>query len=47
MSYIPQETGWSLEAKLLDQILKEIKRLQTIVSKGITYPTTTTTTTHP
>ena len=46
MSNIPQQIGWSTEAKLLQEILKEIKRLQSIVSKiGIT--TTTTTTAHP
>lgn len=40
---ISKQIGWSNEANLLYEILKEIKKLQGIVSKiGVTTTTTTT-----
>lgn len=43
MSGISKQIGWSNEANLLHEILKEIKKLQGIVSKiGVTTTTTTT-----
>lgn len=42
---ISKQIGWSNEANLLYEILKEIKKLQAITSKvGITTTTTTTAT---
>jgi len=46
---VSKQTGWSNESNLLYEILQEIKRLQSIVTKltVTTVPaTTTTTTTH-
>ena len=39
------QIGWSVEAKLLNRILKQLEALTKVVSSGVTYPTTTTTTT--
>jgi hypothetical protein len=39
------QIGWSVEAKLLNSILKKLDQLTKVVSAGVTYPTTTTTTT--
>lgn len=44
MSYIPQQIGWSQEAKLLYEILKKIDTLIKVSADGPI--TTTTTTTH-
>lgn len=43
MGTTPQQIGWSQEAKLLQEILKEIKRLQSIVNKLVVTTTSTTT----
>lgn len=45
MGYIPQQIGWSQESKLLQQIIKQLVRINAIAGKGSTPATTTTTTT--
>lgn len=37
------QIGWSVEAKLLNSILKKLDQLTKVVSAGNTYTTTTTT----
>ena len=44
MSYIPQQTGWSQESKLLQEIIKQLARINASLCSG-PCPTTTTTTT--
>jgi len=39
------QIGWSVEAKLLNKILKQLELQTKVISGGITYPTTTTSTT--
>jgi len=44
MSYIPQQIGWSEESKLLQEILKQLSKINASLCTG-PCPTTTTTTT--
>jgi len=41
---MPEQVGWSLEAKLLSKVLKQLIKLTKVVAAGNTYTTTTTTT---
>ena len=47
MGRISKQIGWSQEANILYEILQEIIKLKGIISRMVTYPTTTSTTTHP
>jgi len=42
---MPQEIGWNQESKLLEEILKKLKRITEVMGNNL--PTTTSTTTLP
>ncbi len=47
MGYTPKQIGWSQESILLQQILKQLVRINGIAGRSSTPVTTTTTTTIP
>jgi hypothetical protein len=43
MGYTPQQIGWSVEAKLLQEVIKKLDQINRTLSSTVTTTTTTTT----